>query len=279
MSRITIFQAKFSAAAGAGAQKGRSGDPVRRDAEAGGGAGREGGNAQRVRSGALDPGAQGAQEVLQGHDLRFPGCTADQRLPLGAAGGKQRVLRGPHAGKGQADAGAPELCRAAADLPVLLLDLRAQAPQRQQMQIDGPLSQPAAPGQAQTRPAAASQQRPHEDHRGTHPLHQRGRDLKAIDAGGVYVHPVALPPHPAAQMLQDLQRRVHVPQPGHPPELHRPRAEEAGRQDREARVFGALHAALPLQTRSAPDPPNVHENTPRAQNQAILCAEGELSEE
>ena len=217
MRRIAVLQAELSPAGGAGAGQGGRRDPVRGQRKAHPVSRPEAAHGDRVRPRSAELTPQTAQEVLQSPDLRLSGRAADHRRPLCRACRQHGVFRSPHAGEGQPDLRSPQACRRAEDLVPLLVDLRSQGPQGHQVQVDGPLSQLAAPRQAQPRLAGPRQQGAQEKHRGAHPLHQLVGDPAPADAGGVYVHPVSLLPGPAAQIPQDLQGRVHVPQPGHPP--------------------------------------------------------------
>ena len=237
------------------------------------------GNTYGIAARTADLGPQAAEEVLQGLDLRLPGGAADQRLSPGCTGGHQDILRRAHAGKGQTDLPPRKAGSPAEDLLPLLLDLRAKLPQGLQMQVDGPFAQIAAAGKTEGRLAGPGQQRTQEEDRGAHTLHQIPGNGAAGDLGSIYVHPVPLLPDAAAQLTQDLQRRVHIQKDWHPAQLHRAGAEQTCRKDRKRRVFRALDPALAFQSPSPADPPQVHKNTPRAQNQAILCTEGDLREE
>ena len=278
MTGLAIVQLYVSPTGGAGAAESRPGDPVRRRAKAHPLSPLEAPDPDALPAGSGDFRAQRPQEALQGHDFRLPGCAEDQRLSLRAAGGQHGVLRGAYAGKGQADHRSLQPCRQTVQRLSLLPDLRPQKAQGQQVQINGALAKHAASRKAQLRPPAAGQEGAHENHRGAHPAHQLPGDGTAVDPGGVYAHPLPFPADRTAQVLQDLKRRVHIPQAGYTVQLHRAGAEQTGRQDRKHRVLGALNPALSHQALPALDAPQIHKNPPCAQNQAILCTEGGKSE-
>jgi hypothetical protein len=133
--------------------------------------------------------------------------------------------------------------------------LRAKLPQRREVQVNRAFSQLTAARRAQTRLTAAGQQRPHEDHGRAHFQHQLVRDGAARDAvcinGNLVVPLLRL----TAQVAQDAQRGVDVPQPGYIVELRFRRAQDGRRQNRERGVFRALHTAHAVQPASASDVP------------------------
>ena len=187
------------------------------------------------------PGPHGVEEVLQVHDLRLPGRPHDGGGPPGPAGGQHGVFRGPHAGDGQAQLPphqAPPHRTAQAAL--LLHDLRPQAPQRGQVQVDGPGPQLTAPGVAQLRPAQPGQHGPQENDRGAHLPHQRVGDGTARGLGGVHQQGLFLPLHPAAQQPQDLPRGRHIGQVGTVVEDALARSQKGGGQDGQNAVFRPL---------------------------------------
>ena len=104
--------------------------------------------------------AHGAQKLLQVGDLRLPRRVADHRVALCAAGGQHGVLRSAHAGRGQHDLAAPQVRRPAPQGASGVGYIRAQRPQRRQVQVDGAGPQLTAAGIAQLRPAAPRQYRP-----------------------------------------------------------------------------------------------------------------------
>ena len=179
----------------------------------------------------------------------------DHGLPFCGAGGQHNVLRRSHAGEGQNDLRAFQPGRGAEDLSPVLPDLRPHLPQGGQVQVDWPLAQLAAAGQGQSCLPAAGNQRAHEDHRGAHLLHQAVGDIAAGQAPGVYAHLSVPLLRPAAQMPENAQRRVHIPQLGDVQQLGTCRADHRRRQNGERGVFGALDKAGAFQQLSSPDVP------------------------
>ena len=197
------------------------------------------------------PGPHSIKEPLEIHDLRLPGGSHNGGQPLGPAGGQHGVLRGPHAGDGQAQLPARQpLPLGAGQPPLLLRDLRPQPPQGSQVEIDGPGPQLTASRIGQLRPAQPGQQRPQKDHRGAHLPHQPVGDPAAGQLGRVYQNGVPLPDGPAPQQAQDLQGGGHVGQVG---TVALARGQKGSGQNGQGAVFGSLHPQLPPEGPSAAD--------------------------
>ena len=152
------------------------------------------------------------QKGLKIGDLRLPGGVDDPGDAGAGAGGEHGVFRGAHAGKAQDDLSAPQVSRPAEDVAALLPDLRPQTAQRRQMQVNGPLADLAAAGQAQAGLAEACQNGAKKDHGRPHLPHQRMGHIPPAGAGGIHQNIAALPPGAAAEMLQNFQCGPHIPQ-------------------------------------------------------------------
>ena len=264
----------ISASGGGSAGNGRGHNTIRDDAVAHSLLRFEGADADGAAASAGDIEAHGPQVFLQGNDLRLPGGAADDGVPFRPDGGQHDVLRGSHAGEGQGDISPMKLLGLTVDLPAGFINLRPQLAQGGQVQVNGPLAQLAAAGQAESGAAAAGDQCPHEDDGGAH-LHHQGMGYgAAAKAGGIYVNIAAPLLGGAAQVAQDAQGRVHIPELGHVQQLRPGRADDGGGDNRQGRILRALHKTGPFQPVSTSQVPYVHEKPPVHSNQAILCTEG-----
>ena len=116
-------------------------------------------------AGSPDTGAHGPQEILQLHDLRFPGSIGNDSGSLRLASRQHGVFRGAHAGNLQKYLRAAQLTAPAMQPAVLLLYLRAQGTQGVQMQVNGARAQVASAGLRAHRLAAPGQNCPQKHHR------------------------------------------------------------------------------------------------------------------
>lgn len=193
------------------------------------------------------PSPAGVQEVLQVHHLRLPGGVGDHRDALRPAGGQHQILRGPHGWHPQHHFPAPQPVRPAVEEAALLPDLRPQVPQARKVEVDRPGAQLAPAGVAQVRLPAPGQDRPQENGGGAHLPHEYIRNLTAAQGGGVHRQGIRLPMGVAAQMPQDADGGVHIPQPGAAQQRHLPPCQQRGRQNGQDAVLGPLDRDLSLQ--------------------------------
>ena len=214
MLRLRARDRDLSSAGRGGAQVGGRLDAVRQDGVFHIVPGAFARNSDDALSPALDQGARLPQKRLQVRDLRLPGGVDEPGDPGTGRGGEDGVFRGAYTGEAEDDVSAPQVPGLAQDIAPLLPDGDAQLPQGGKVQVDGPLADLAAAGQAQPRPAAPGQNRPQENHRGTHLPHELMGDIPPVHHRGIHQYGVALPADLAAQMLQDLDGRAHVPQVG-----------------------------------------------------------------
>ena len=127
----------------------------------------------------------------------------------------------------------PRHLQLAARLP----DLRPQGAQGAQMQVDGPRTQLAAAGITDRRFLAARQNRAEKDDRRAHLAHQRVGHDRAVHARCVDHERTVLPVRAAAQVPQNGNGRIHVPQLRTIFDHAGVRAQKRRRQNRQHTVF------------------------------------------
>ena len=200
----------------------------------------------------------GAEKDLQVNDLRLPGGIQDAGGALCGAGRQHQVLRCPHGGQSQHDVRAPELPAPAEEGASLLPDLRPQLPQSPQVQVDGPGPQLAAAGIAELRRAAAAQDGSQKDGGGAHLPHEGIRHGAAADAGGIHPEAVPLPLRRGSYVAQDLQRDLHIPEPGAAVQYAHAPAQNGGRQNGQDAVLRALRRQLAREAFPSPQHESAH---------------------
>ncbi len=162
-------------------------------------------------SGDLDDRAHLLQDGDQVHDLRLNGRVGQFRDALGAHGRQERLLGRAHARVGQRQLGAAQPVRGGDVQPVGgLVHHGAEAAQRVQVEVDGPVADPAAAQVRDERAAQPVQQRPAQQDRdpaGAGVGVDVG-DVRALDIGRVH--------HDLAGLLAGADRHaVQAQQAGH----------------------------------------------------------------
>ena len=154
--------------------------------------------------------ARAAQKAHQIADLRLARRVFDHRFAVAAHGCEDGVFRGAHACKRQANVPAVQALRAALGKMLPHRHLRAQLPQGEHVQVDGPLSQRAAAGQGDARPPRARQKRPEEQNGRPQPPRILLRHLPAVECARVHDRRAAALLGPAAEAAQNLQCIAHI---------------------------------------------------------------------
>ena len=213
----------------------------------------------RARSRAAHLRPAGVEEARQVLDLRLARRVVDHGLPRRADRGHHRVLRRADGRIVQMNLPAAQAPRAE-DVPVPLLDLRAQGPQPLQVQVDGPQANLAPAGICKDRAAEPRQHGPqHEDGR-AHLLGERlGHDVLAR-AVRVHdqVHPLAR--RAAAQALEQPQHVGNVRKVRAAAQPHRPLYEHARRKQRQHRILGPIGPNLAGKRPSSANGKRLHQN-------------------
>ena len=123
------------------------------------------------------------------------------------------------------------------DAVLSLLDLRAQKPQGVQMEIDRPRAELAAAGERYLRLAEASEQRAEKYHGGAHPVHQLARNIAPRGRGRIDAESVAAARRGAAEIPENVHRRVNIAQIRAVEQLRFRAAEKRRRDHRQNRVL------------------------------------------
>ena len=195
-----------------------------------------------------DAGAAAVEEPGQVLDLGFPGHPGETGGTPGQHRGHEQTFGGPYAGIPQLKAGALQSIGGLEHQAVVLH--RGGGPhfhQSFQVDVDGTLSQPAAPGGGQLHPAGTVEQRRQIKHRAAHGPRRPGGNPAAYLPGGTEVHPAVQVFGLPADAPQDLQRGVKIGQIRHIVQGHRPVAEHRCRQNRQKAVFGSGQSRPALQ--------------------------------
>ena len=247
------------------------GDAVGRDAKPRMIARGKPGDPDNGRTGTRNFRAKRAEIALQRFDLRLAGGVINDSRSLRRARGDHGVFRGANARQRERNFRAAKVRGAAHDAVLALLDLRAEQPQGVQMEIDRPRAKLAAAGKRYLRLAEAGEQRAEKDHGGAHPVHQLARNVAPRGRSRIDGERIAAASRGAAEIAENVHRRVNVAQIRTVEQLRFRAAEKRRRDHRQNRVFRALYADLPAKRRSAGYMPYTHSSSPAQHFQAILC--------
>src|SRR5690606_20143727 len=112
------------------------------------------------------------QEIGEVDDFRHARCVFDDRLSVGERCSHQEIFRPGYRHGIEHETSADEPVRAGADVAVFDADIRTEGAQSIDVDIDGPGTDRASPGQGDIRLAEAREQRSEHDDRRTHRAHQ-----------------------------------------------------------------------------------------------------------
>ena len=169
------------------------------------------------RTDALDPRAHPAQEVREVDELGLARGVLDHGGPPRRDGGHQDVLGGADAREVEVDHGAAEAGRLADEEPVLGREPGAHLLEPADVEVDRARPDVAPAGHRDPRVPEPRQQRPEHQDRGPHPADELVRRLDRAHVPRVQDQRVALPGAADAEVLEHLDHREAVLDPGDVP--------------------------------------------------------------
>ena len=203
-------------------------------------------DAQHVRLDPLDRRPERDEEPAEILDVRLAGRVADDRRPRRQAGCHDAVLRGHHACLVEEDLRAPEPVRAHVVNPVHF-DPRTERRERVDVRVEAAASDDIASRRRDDSAAEAHQERAGQEERGAH-LRAELRvelalpQLRCMDADLVQAGPLDL----GADVGEQRQHRVDVPDPRHVSKQNRLARQRAGGEDGQRAVLVPRRGHAPV---------------------------------
>ena len=261
---MRVVQVDGSAGRGRGHEKRAGLDAVRHDRVGRSGQPVDTLHRDDVGTRAADPRAHRVEAVRQIDDLGLARGVLEHRHPVREAGGHHQILGAGHGHEVHHVPGSLQPPGARLDVALLDADLGAERLQALHVLIDRPQPDRAAARQRHARVPAAGEERPEDQNRGPHRLHELVRRERLVESRSVQIHARAVDPRRDAHLLEQPQHRAHVVQQWNVGEPQRLGGEQRRAHDRQRRVLCAGDAHRSAQGRAAGDQELVHSRSGKA---------------